>query len=46
MALGDALMGGPLTVALELPRTAARDRAEALLVESLQNAVVSLPENQ
>lgn len=38
MALGDALMGGPLSLALELPRTAARDRAEAMLVESLQKS--------
>lgn len=38
MALGDALMGGPLAQALELPREAARDRAEALLVDGLQPA--------
>jgi len=41
MALGDALMGGPLSLALELPRTAARDRAEAMLIEGLQKALVS-----
>ena len=34
LALGDALLGGPLTQSLELPRTAARDVAEALLIES------------
>lgn len=36
MALGDALLGGPLSAALELPRTAARDRAEALLMEAVE----------
>lgn len=35
MALGDALMGGPLAKGLDLPRTAARDRAEQMLVESV-----------
>ena len=35
MALGDALLGGPLSRALELPRTRARDCAEAMLVESM-----------
>lgn len=35
MALGDALMGGPLSLALDLPRTSARDRAERLLVEAV-----------
>ena len=34
MALGDALMGGPLSQSLALPRTAARDIAEKMLVES------------
>lgn len=34
LALGDALLGGPLTHSLGLPRTAARDVAEALLIES------------
>lgn len=43
MALGDALMGGPLAVALELPRDAARKRAETMLVEGLQSAPV-IPE--
>lgn len=45
MALGDALLGGPLCAALELPRTAARDRAEALLMESVeQHAAAQMPE--
>lgn len=35
MALGDALLGGPLSVALELPREAARGRAEQMLIEGL-----------
>ncbi|MBB4613238.1 AcrR family transcriptional regulator [Novosphingobium taihuense] len=35
MALGDALMGGPLAKGLELPRTAARDRAEQMLIEGI-----------
>ena len=39
MALGDALLGGPLTASLELPRTSARDTAEAMLV-----AAAVLPE--
>ncbi len=34
MALGDALMGGPLTQSLGLPRTSARDTAERLLIEA------------
>lgn len=41
MALGDALMGGPLSQALALPRTAARDRAEQMLIEGLQAAGVT-----
>ena len=32
MALGDALMGGPLAQSLGLPRTSARDTAERLLI--------------
>ena len=35
MALGDAQMGGPLAKGLELPRTAARDRAEQMLIEGI-----------
>ena len=38
LALGDALMGRPLARSLGLPETAARDRAEQLLVSSLQRA--------
>ena len=38
MALGDALMGGPLAQALDLPRTAARDRAEQMLIEGIAAA--------
>lgn len=38
MALGDALMGRALARSLGLPEGAARDRAEALLVSSLQRA--------
>ena len=38
MALGDALMGGPLSQSLELPRTAARDRAERMLIEAYEAA--------
>ena len=38
LALGDALMGGPLANSLKLPREAARDRAERLLVQSLERA--------
>lgn len=39
MALGDALLGGPLTQSLDLPRTAARDRAERMLIKANQAAV-------
>ena len=42
MAMGDALMGGPLTLSLELPRTAARDTAEAMLVEAAVKAGIGL----
>lgn len=38
MALGDALMGGPLTLSLELGRTAARDMAEAMLIDAAVKA--------
>jgi len=34
LALGDALMGGPLSAALELPRSTAREMAEAMLVDA------------
>ena len=43
LALGDALLGGPLTQSLELPRTAARDVAEALLIESASKAGIFPP---
>lgn len=39
LALGDALMGKALAKALNLPEHAARDRAEALLTQSLERAV-------
>ena len=35
LALGDALMGGPLASSLQLPRTTARDMAEAMLAKAL-----------
>ncbi len=35
MALGDALMGGQMATALELPRDAARDIAERQLIDSM-----------
>ncbi|EGD59775.1 TetR family transcriptional regulator [Novosphingobium nitrogenifigens DSM 19370] len=38
MALGDALMGGTLSRALELPRTAARDHAEKMLREGMNGS--------
>ena len=44
MALGDSLMGGPLSQALELPRHTARDRAEQMLVEGLQSVGVMAKE--
>lgn len=43
MALGDALMGSALTLSLELPRTSARDTAEALLVDAALKAGVLPP---
>jgi AcrR family transcriptional regulator len=43
LALGDALMGRALTRSLGLPDSAARDRAEQLLVSSLQRAVEPQP---
>lgn len=36
LALGDALMGGPLAKSLELPRDVARRRAEALLMDAAE----------
>jgi hypothetical protein len=38
LALGDSLMGGPLSQAIGLSREAARDRAEAMLIEAAQQA--------
>jgi AcrR family transcriptional regulator len=38
LALGDALMGGPLAQSLELDRSAARTRAETMLVEAAAQA--------
>jgi AcrR family transcriptional regulator len=43
MALGDALMGGPLTQSLELPRTSARDTAEQMLVAAAVAAGLPVP---
>ncbi|WP_126176438.1 TetR family transcriptional regulator [Tsuneonella rigui] len=43
LALGDALMGRALARSLGLPETAARDRAEQLLVSSLQRAAEPQP---
>jgi len=40
MALGDAQMGGPLSQALELPRTAARDYAAQMLEAAAEQAKV------
>jgi AcrR family transcriptional regulator len=41
MAMGDALMGGPLSHSLELPRTSARDTAERLLREATEKAALA-----
>lgn len=46
LALGDALLGGPLTQSLELPRSAARDVAEAMLIESATKAGIFPPAAQ
>jgi AcrR family transcriptional regulator len=43
MALGDALMGGPLTQSLELPRTSARDTAEQMLIAAAIAAGLPVP---
>jgi AcrR family transcriptional regulator len=43
MALGDALMGGPLSQSLLLPRTSARDTAERLLIEATVQAGLTAP---
>ncbi len=41
LALGDALMGEPLSLSLGLPRTAAREQAERMLVEAAQRAGIA-----
>ena len=41
MALGDALLGGPMSASLELPRNAARDTAERLMVAAIEKARVT-----
>ncbi|WP_298196127.1 TetR family transcriptional regulator [Novosphingobium sp.] len=43
MALGDALLGGPLSQSLGLPRTAARDQAEHMLLEAARRAGIRTP---
>ena len=43
MALGDALMGGPLALSLGLPRTAARDIAEKMLIDGAIAAGIVVP---
>jgi len=43
MALGDALMGGPLAQSLGLPRTSARDMAERMLIDSALKAGIAVP---
>jgi len=43
MALGDALMGGPLADSLGLKRTAARDIAEKMLIDGAIAAGITVP---
>ena len=43
MALGDALMGGPLTLSLGLPRSSARDTATRMLVDAAVKAGLFVP---
>lgn len=43
MALGDALMGGPLTQSLGLPRTSARDTATKMLLNAAIEAGLIIP---
>lgn len=43
LALGDALMGSQLSQSLRLPRTSARDRAEAMLIDAAARAGVGPP---
>ena len=40
LALGDALMGGPLAMSLDLPRATARDQAESLLTDALAGLLI------
>jgi len=42
LALGDSLMGEPLSKAIDLPRNTARDRAEAMLADAAQRAGLSI----
>lgn len=42
MALGDALMGGPLAHSLGIKRTAARDMAEKMLIDGALKAGISI----
>ena len=42
MALGDALMGGPLASSLGLKRTAARDMAEKMLIDGAIKAGITI----
>ena len=44
MALGDALLGGPLALSLGIRRTAARDMAEKMLIEGALAAGIVVPE--
>ena len=47
MALGDALMGGPLTLSLGLPRSSARDTATRMLVDAAVKAgLFVLPQSE
>ncbi len=46
MALGDALMGGPLAQSLGLPRTSARDMAERMLIDGAIAAGIVVPDQR
>ena len=43
LALGDALMGEPLSQSLGLPRTAGREQAERMLIEAALRAGIRVP---
>lgn len=46
LALGDALMGGPLAQSLGLPRTSARDTAEKMLIDgAIAAGIVVAPQD-